>query len=95
MPITLRTVCAAGRAAKSAPSPKPKASRSAMKPIAIPSICGMERLKPKFTPEAVSMMLFGPGVMEVTNAKEISDRSVSRGITSGRRRARWRRRRCG
>ena len=34
----------------------------------MPSICGIVRLKPKFTPDAISIMLFGPGVTEVTKA---------------------------
>ena len=34
----------------------------------MPSMCGMVRTKPKFTPDASSMKLFGPGVTEVTKA---------------------------
>ncbi len=48
------------------------------KPTLIPSMCGRVRLKPKFTPEASSIMLLGPGVMEVTNAKSVNARSKSK-----------------
>jgi hypothetical protein len=34
----------------------------------MPSMCGTVLTKPKFTPEAKSMKLFGPGVIEVTKA---------------------------
>jgi hypothetical protein len=40
------------------------------KPEVMPAICGMVGRTPKFTPEVASMMLFGPGVTEVTKAKE-------------------------
>ncbi|MNF18341.1 hypothetical protein D3C80_2223620 [compost metagenome] len=38
----------------------------------MPSMCGIVRRKPKFTPEANSIMLFGPGVIEVAKAKVTS-----------------------
>jgi hypothetical protein len=43
----------------------------------MPTMCGTVRRMPKFTPEANSIMLFGPGVTEVTKAKTMSDRKVS------------------
>ena len=51
-----------------APSPKPTPINSEAKPTEMPSICGTVRQKPKFTPEASSMKLLGPGVIEVTKA---------------------------
>ena len=51
-----------------APRPKPTASNSTRKPMLMPSICGMVLTRPKFTPDAKSMRLFGPGVIEVTKA---------------------------
>ena len=45
--------------------PRAAATRN---PPPMPSMCGMVRPKPKFTPDASSMKLFGPGVTEVTNA---------------------------
>jgi hypothetical protein len=45
----------------------------------MPNMCGMVRAKPKFTPEAVSMMLLGPGVIEVTKANDTSARNASMG----------------
>ena len=49
-------------------SPRPTAITITMKPELMPMMCGIERRKPKFTPEASIMMLFGPGVTEVTKA---------------------------
>ena len=43
----------------------------------MPAICGMVRRMPKFTPEVASMMLFGPGVIELTSAKENSAASIA------------------
>ncbi len=43
-----------------------------MKPMPTPSMCGSVRRKPKAAPEAISIMLFGPGVTEVTKAKAAS-----------------------
>jgi len=34
----------------------------------MPSICGIVLAMPKLTPDAKSMKLFGPGVIEVTKA---------------------------
>ncbi len=44
----------------------------------------MERTKPKLTPEASSMVLFGPGVTEVTkaNRENASSRSTESDIRS-------------
>src|SRR5687767_7736131 len=52
------------------------------KPAPMPSIWGMVRRKPKFTPDANSIMLFGPGVIEVVKANRIKARKVSSGMTS-------------
>ena len=41
-------------------------------PTVMPSIWGMDRLKPNMMPEEVSMMLFGPGVIEETKANSAS-----------------------
>ncbi len=38
------------------------------KPSKTPSICGSVRAKPTFSPELISMMLFGPGVNSITAA---------------------------
>ncbi|MNH27651.1 hypothetical protein D3C79_877730 [compost metagenome] len=51
-------------------------------------MCGIVRLKPKFTPEASNMVLFGPGVIEVTRANRAkpssrSSESVMGGSPSG------------
>src|SRR5688500_14974049 len=36
----------------------------------MPSMCGIERTKPNRMPEEVSMMLFGPGVLDDTKANK-------------------------
>ncbi|MNV87526.1 hypothetical protein D3C71_1816530 [compost metagenome] len=41
-------------------------------------MCGTLRRTPKFTPEASSIMLFGPGVTEVTKAKRMKAKISSR-----------------
>ena len=48
--------------------PTPAVTRNNIrpKPKQMPSMCGMPRRMPTFAPVAVSMTLFGPGVMEVT-----------------------------
>src|SRR5690606_27748126 len=49
-----------------------------MKPRLMPSMCGTLRRTPKFTPEASSIMLLGPGVTEVTKAKRTKAKISSR-----------------
>ncbi len=48
----------------------------------MPSMCGRARRTPKFTPEASSIMLLGPGVMEVTKAKPRKAARSSRGMAA-------------
>ncbi|GAA0830161.1 hypothetical protein GCM10009080_05930 [Cupriavidus pauculus] len=38
-------------------------------PTQMPNRCGTVRRNPKFTPEASSMVLFGPGVIDDTSTK--------------------------
>ena len=45
------------------------------KPALMPSMCGTVRRKPKLAPDAVSRMLLGPGVIDVTIAKSASGTS--------------------
>jgi len=40
-----------------------------MNPMPTPNICGVVRKNPKLAPEAISIRLFGPGVMELTKQK--------------------------
>ena len=49
------------------------------KPVLMPTICGTVRRTPKFTPEMASMMLFGPGVIELTNVNENSAANMDAG----------------
>ena len=46
-------------------------------PMDMPNICGTVRQKPKFTPDAKSIKLFGPGVTEVATANVASAMRVS------------------
>src|SRR3569832_2191629 len=55
---------------------------STSKPIVTPSMCGIVCVNPKFTPDAASMMLFGPGVNDITPANTVSAISRSTGIES-------------
>jgi hypothetical protein len=45
-------------------------------PNAMPRMCGIVRAKPKAAPDAVTITVFGPGVIEPTNANRIRERSV-------------------
>ena len=38
-------------------------------PNAMPAMCGTVRRQPKAAPEAMTIRLFGPGVIEATTAK--------------------------
>src|SRR6056297_1493006 len=53
-------------------TPMPTRNTIDGKPRPTPSICGTERRNPKLAPDAISMRLFGPGVMTVTKAKATS-----------------------
>ncbi|OAG73420.1 hypothetical protein Amal_04014 [Acetobacter malorum] len=60
-----------GKRSNTTPSPSPTSATISTKPRVTPSICGMDRRNPWFRPEAASMVLFGPGVMEATRAKAV------------------------
>src|ERR1700682_3577446 len=74
---------------KMVPRPRPTAPTMKANPIVMPAICGSVRRKPKFRPDASSMMLFGPGVKNITVAnitKAISsecDMAGSRNLRQG------------
>src|SRR3981081_4548631 len=55
---------------KTAPRPTPTAPTMKANPIVIPAICGMERRKPWVSPDDSNMMLFGPGVKNITTANK-------------------------
>jgi len=48
-----------------------------MNPSEIPSICGMDRQNPKFAPDAITIRLLGPGVIEETKAKPVRPMRIS------------------
>src|SRR2546430_13272826 len=54
---------------KTVPSPSPTAPTMKAKPTVIPAICGTVRRNPYVSPDDSSMMLFGPGVKNITTAK--------------------------
>ncbi len=56
-------------------TPAPTATIITVKPIATPSMCGMVGRKPKLIPDAISIRLLGPGVIDETSAKAASTRS--------------------
>jgi len=41
-------------------------------------MCGIVRLKPKTAPEDINIKLFGPGLIEETNAKAINASNKSK-----------------
>ena len=69
---------------ESSAAPAPAATRNSMneKPKTMPRTCGRPRRTPTLAPVAVTMMLFGPGVMEVTIAKTRKAATCSRLIAS-------------
>jgi hypothetical protein len=54
---------------KADPRPKPTTVSMKIMPTQMPNRCGTVRRNPKFTPEASSMVLFGPGVIDDTSTK--------------------------
>ena len=48
-----------------------------VQPQVMPSICGSVRRNPKLTPEASSMVLLGPGVIDITSAKVMAAESAA------------------
>src|SRR6056297_2764599 len=62
----------AGTAASSSVTPRPTPASITVKPIPTPSMCGSVRRRPKLAPEAISISVFGPGVIEVAKAKAAS-----------------------
>jgi len=67
IPITFNIVKANGYILKNSPSPRPTNIVINGKPIITPKICGIVLLYPNVNPEDKSIMLFGPGVMDVAN----------------------------
>src|ERR1700720_713021 len=53
---------------KTVPSPRPTAATMKATPRMMPATCGNVRRKPKVSPDDSSMMLFGPGVKNITAA---------------------------
>ena len=65
-PTQASALCSAGQRLKSAESPAHTASSCTVNPQTIPRMCGTVRRKPKFAPDAVSITLLGPGVIDMT-----------------------------
>ena len=78
----LRIICVKGIALKISIRPIPTLKTSVLNPILIPSMWGKVLRKPKLVPEAISIILFGPGVIEATNAKIKSAKITSMLINS-------------
>ena len=75
---TLRIMNAGGHASNRPTSPTPTSATMTEKPAATPSMWGRVRRRPKFAPDAISIMLFGPDVIDETNAKPTSAASCWR-----------------
>ena len=48
---------------------KPPIKNKNVNPNQIPKKCGIDALRPNLIPDAISIELFGPGVIAVTKAK--------------------------
>lgn len=59
------------------PIPAADKASSTPKPNVTPSRCGIDLANPNSTPDEVSMMLFGPGVIDDTNANNANGNKVS------------------
>ena len=64
----------------SAPMPIPTANNITKKPRDTPIAWGIVRFNPKLMPDARSIILFGPGVIEVTNENMANDKKMSKVI---------------
>lgn len=69
MAATRSTCQVHGNSVKADPRPKPTTVSMKIMPTQMPNRCGTVRRNPKFTPEASSMVLFGPGVIDDTSTK--------------------------
>src|SRR5271154_6522260 len=58
-------------------SPSPTRATISAKPRITPARWGRVRPNPYFTPDVINMRLFGPGVIEATNAKAASAQRIS------------------
>src|SRR3569833_1827519 len=79
MPAIFSTSRTIGYSENSVPSPNPTARVAPIRPVKMPAICGKVARTPKFTPAAASMMLLGPGVIELMKANQHSDTRVEGG----------------
>src|SRR3546814_14849910 len=59
-----------GKRSNNSISPTPTSMIISVKPMPTPSACGTVRRRPKLAPDAISIILFGPGVIEVANATD-------------------------
>ena len=77
MLATLSTVWTIGNSVNSRANPRPMTVIISGKPSITPSMCGIERRKPKRVPDDSSIRLFGPGVIEATKANRVRAASAS------------------
>src|ERR1700704_4146199 len=70
---------------KIVPRPTPTAPTMKAKPRVMPAICGTVRRKPWVSPDDNSMMLFGPGVKNITAANIIKVIKSGCDMTAGTR----------
>ena len=69
MLINFNIIKISGYASNSPIRPSPTTTTIADNPIPTPNQWGMVRFTPKFAPDAISIRLFGPGVIEETKQK--------------------------
>src|SRR5277367_6071590 len=66
-----------GKRSKRTSSPSPTTAIISAKPRTTPARWGRVRPNPYFTPDVINIRLFGPGVIEATNAKAASAQRIS------------------
>ena len=79
-PIQVRAVAIRGSAAKRPPRPRLTAISMTGNPTDTPIACGNVRRQPKFAPDAVSIVLLGPGVQVIETAMAASAARVSKSM---------------
>ena len=65
-PTYLKILSNIGNVVNKLPKPKQTNANCRPWPVGIPKILGTDRKNPNFIPEAVRMLLFGPGVTYIT-----------------------------
>jgi len=77
IPTNFKTVKTSGNFSNKAPIPSPTIKTIRGNPKNIPDMCGIVLLYPKVSPEDKSIMLFGPGDIEVDKVNVAMDKIIA------------------